>query len=192
MSVTDILQLVKMVSIYVLALIEGKYYVGKSNNVSKRIQDHKSHIGSEWTKRYKPIDVLYIYENCDSFDENKYTIMMMAKYGIDNVRGGSYVKMVISDEERKFIQNEINGAQDRCFKCGSLDHWARNCPKKGENECTRCGRSNHTIEKCYAKTHKNGTELVSIDIPSSTPVQPVVQKPNKPTSSNSSDDCIIL
>ena len=40
-----------MVSIYVLKLKEGKYYIGKTNNEKKRIEEHIKSNGSEWTKK---------------------------------------------------------------------------------------------------------------------------------------------
>lgn len=44
-----------MVSIYILELKEGKYYVGKSNNPDDRISKHFTGNGSEWTKKYNPL-----------------------------------------------------------------------------------------------------------------------------------------
>ena len=46
-----------MVNIYVLKLKSGKYYVGKTNNVNVRLNDHIRSKGSTWTKKYKPIIV---------------------------------------------------------------------------------------------------------------------------------------
>ena len=37
--------------------------------------------------------------------------------GIDNVRGGSYSSIKLSKEQKKFLKNELNGCNDRCFKC---------------------------------------------------------------------------
>ena len=51
-----------MVAIYCLRLEENKYYVGKTNHIEFRLENH---IGSEWTKKYKPISVENIWPNCD-------------------------------------------------------------------------------------------------------------------------------
>jgi len=80
-----------MVYIYVLKLQENKYYVGKTNNPSVRIENHLNGNGSSWTKIYKPLKVVDMIPNCDDYDEDKYTQIYMDKYGIDNVRGGSFV-----------------------------------------------------------------------------------------------------
>ena len=39
-----------MFSIYILRLEDNKYYVGKTNNIKKRIKQHKESYGSSWTK----------------------------------------------------------------------------------------------------------------------------------------------
>jgi predicted GIY-YIG superfamily endonuclease len=49
-----------MVYIYVLELVEGKYYIGKTNNPGFRIEQHFLSGGSSWTKKYNPIK-LYNY-----------------------------------------------------------------------------------------------------------------------------------
>ena len=45
-----------MVAIYILKCDQDKYYVGKSNNADFRIKDHFEKGGSQWTKKYKPIE----------------------------------------------------------------------------------------------------------------------------------------
>ena len=80
-----------MVYIYILLLKQQKYYVGKTINPNYRINDHLSEIGSYWTNKYKPLNILCLIDNCDDSDENKYTIETMKKYGINNTRGGIFI-----------------------------------------------------------------------------------------------------
>jgi len=81
-----------MVNIYVLKLEKGKYYVGKTNNPRFRLENHKPN-GSQWTKLYKPLELIEIKPNCDDSDQDKITLQYMDKYGIDNVRGGSFISI---------------------------------------------------------------------------------------------------
>ena len=87
-----------MVYIYILKLINDKYYVGKSNNPSIRLESHFSSNGSVWTQKYKPLEVIEVIPDCDNYDEDKYTLKMMNKYGILNVRGGSFCQINLSTD----------------------------------------------------------------------------------------------
>ena len=118
-----------MSTIYILKLQDNKYYVGKTNNINKRILDHFTNNGSEWTKKYEPIEILNEYNSNDCFDEEKYTLLNMDKYGIDNVRGGSYCKILLSDLEKDKIKQIINSITDKCYKCGITGHYAKECEK---------------------------------------------------------------
>lgn len=82
-----------MVNIYVLKLEKGKYYVGKTNNPRFRLENHFNSNGSQWTKKYKPLKIIEIKPDCDDYDEDKITRQYMDKYGIENVRGGSFVSI---------------------------------------------------------------------------------------------------
>ena len=46
--------------------------------------------GSEWTRRYPPKSLLCSFPRSSTDDEDNQTIELMAQFGIDNVRGGSY------------------------------------------------------------------------------------------------------
>ena len=116
--------------VYVLKLIKNKYYIGKSMEPFTRINNHFKGLGSKWTKKYKPVEVMKVINECDQFDEDKYTKMYMAKYGIDNVRGGSYCGLFIDANTRKYINKEIATAFDKCFICGGYYHMANMCPDK--------------------------------------------------------------
>ena len=94
-------------NIYILKLANNKYYIGKSSDPEKRFIDHKSGFGSNWTRIHKPISIEKIISNVSSFDEDKYVKEYMAKYGIDNVRGGTYVTEYLNDTDKKLLQKEI-------------------------------------------------------------------------------------
>jgi hypothetical protein len=114
-------------NIYVLKLQEGKYYVGKSQNPMERYQEHLNGNGSTWTKKYKPIGVEKIIINQNNFDEDKWTKIYMEKYGIENVRGGAYVRDELPEFQTQAIKSEIWGSKDKCMSCGRKGHWANDC-----------------------------------------------------------------
>lgn len=119
-----------MTSIYVLRLLNGKFYVGKTTNLMKRTKSHFNMKGSAWTKKHSPLEIMKVYHNCDKFDEDKYTKMYMNKYGIENVRGGSFSSINLNKEEIYFIKKSLMTANDNCYICGQKGHFAKNCKYK--------------------------------------------------------------
>ena len=125
-------------NIYVIRLEGGRYYIGKSDNVIHRYSQHLAGNGSAWTKKYKPIKLEKVIENVSPFEEDKITKELMSKYGIDKVRGGSYVEVELSEFHVDALKMEIWAAKDLC---------------------TQCGRSGHFVKDCYAKTDILGNKL---------------------------------
>ena len=153
---------------YVLQLQEGKWYVGKTNDPFNRLMQHVNENGSAWTRKYAPLQVHEVKPHASRFDEDNKTLEYMETYGIDNVRGGCYVQVVLPPrppEQRREIQRKIASVKDACFNCGESGHTVANCPNDVEEEeeeeagCSRCGRNTHDASKCYAKTHSDGGEL---------------------------------
>lgn len=72
--------------IYVLKLQNNKYYVGKTDNLKRRLNQHIRGNGATWTKLYKPIDIIDLMEEEDN-TEKDITLKYMQIYGCENVRG---------------------------------------------------------------------------------------------------------
>ena len=161
-----------MVNIYILKCQKNKFYIGKTNDAFWRLNDHFNRNGSAWTKKYKPIKVEKLIKHCDDYDEDKYTIKYMGKYGLNNVRGGSFCEMELSNENKNTIKRMINGSTDKCYMCGENGHFANDCENDEnnimeilikENRCFRCMRIGHYENDCYAKTYINGEYIYDSD-----------------------------
>ncbi len=114
-------------NIYILKLKENKYYVGKSNDPIERFAEHIRGEGSSWTKKYKPVEIMKVIDNVSPFDEDKHVKELMSKYGINNVRGGSYVTPKLDEIQEISLKKEIWSAKDCCSRCGREGHWISDC-----------------------------------------------------------------
>lgn len=119
-----------MVFIYVLNLVQNKFYIGKTDKPKFRLDSHFKNGGCAWTKKYKPIQILGLFPDCDDFDEDKYTLKYMSKYGVDNVRGGSFCQTTLSRENINTIERMIASSNDCCHFCGEKGHFIGRCSKK--------------------------------------------------------------
>lgn len=149
-------QRLRMVNIYVLELQGNKYYVGKTNHTFQRFNQHKSGSGAKWTQKHKVKDLFAFHKDMKDTDENKITIQMMKKYGVRNVRGGSWTKVNMTEAEIKRLEKRISARGKRRSKSSSTKKTTR---ANKRISCTRCGRISHTVEKCYARFHANGKSL---------------------------------
>ena len=117
-------------NIYVLKLQGGKYYVGKSTDVIGRYQQHLIGKGSAWTNKYKPISLLECKSDVSPFEEDKVVKEYMSKYGIENVRGGTYTQVTLDAVQMEALNREMRGGTDACHECGKKGHFAKYCPNK--------------------------------------------------------------
>ena len=76
--------------IYVLKLIEDRYYVGRTSNILRRMEEHFTNNGAVYTKAYKPIKVIEVEEEKSRDDERIKTLQIMEKYGWEKVRGACW------------------------------------------------------------------------------------------------------
>jgi hypothetical protein len=118
------------VHIYILKLESNKYYIGKTErDIEKRFYEHINGCGSSWTSKYKPLEVIEVFEEKSQFDEDNYTKLYMRRYGISNVRGGSYTSIELPNYQLKSLNDEFNTAENRCFNCNQLGHFIGDCSK---------------------------------------------------------------
>ena len=83
-------------NVYVLKLEDGKRYVGRTGNLPKRMNQHFNGNGAEYTKKYKPIQIIHTNE-CNSLESSKAAERILYKrmrdcHGKDNVRGAGHTK----------------------------------------------------------------------------------------------------
>jgi hypothetical protein len=117
--------------VYVLRLDKDRYYVGKSDNVDKRIYEH-FHLGggAAWTKKYKPLERLHpitpTITDLESFERAE-TLDRMWQHGVENVRGWQYTSQKFTEFEYESIFRQMCERKDLCRKCGGAGHMISSC-----------------------------------------------------------------
>lgn len=108
---------------YILCLENEKYYVGRCIEISIRCQQHSKGYGSAWVRKHKPINPIKLLMKCRNNGDNdvdKYVKECMIQYGVNNVRGGSYYQIKLSNSQLKTLSNEliIHNSNDNVSVCG--------------------------------------------------------------------------
>jgi len=119
--------------VYVLQLQNGGYYVGKSDNIDARVQQHTTGVGSAWCRHkggcVKEVPTVFAgsLEDTASWEMNE-TVTQMLLHGYENVRGWEFSSCgALTSGELDTIKNVIMGQTDMCRKCGNGGHFAQGC-----------------------------------------------------------------
>lgn len=169
--------------------------MGRTNrNVQDRFDEHRSGQGSEWTRRFGPLEIDKVLKEQSRFDEDKYVTIYMENFGIDNVRGGSYSNVVLTAMQRETLERELRNAADTCLQCGRSGHFVSVCPtlsvesrgvaQRGEccrgvtSRGVRCQSYLYINREGYCPSHQDQHEqetTTNVSFPS-----PVHELPSKP------------
>jgi len=122
--------------VYVLELNDGGFYVGKSENVQARVQQHLAGAGSSrycvargGVKRVLPT-LTPAQENLAGWEQSE-TLAQMRLRGFDNVRGFEWTRSgPLEASDYQTIRTLLLGHADLCRRCGGEDHFAAQCGKR--------------------------------------------------------------
>jgi len=128
--------------IYVLKLIDDRYYVGRTGNILRRVKQHFSGYGAKYTKKYKPLKVIEVVEEITNDDERKTTFKYVEKYGWEKVRGSYWCSLEI---KRKLNLKIYENMKIQC-----------------EKELLETTKINDEIKNMYIIENKNIIEIGEI------------------------------
>lgn len=145
--------------VYILKCNNDKYYVGKTNNLKQRLKDHENG-NVYWTKINKFIRLEELIQDADDFDEDKYVKIYMKKYGVENVRGGSYSQCKLPKNKLDILKVELYSSDNRCYRCGELGHYINQCTIKTK-KCSICRKEGHNSRRCTNKYYATSTIILN-------------------------------
>ena len=106
----------KWITLYVLELRDGCFYVAESGTPESRINDHVIGKGSQWTRKHPLIRVTERRpaETTDRKDaeaiENEVTLMLMRKHGWQRVRGGFWCSVALAPKCEARVSVDLEDA----------------------------------------------------------------------------------
>lgn len=158
--------------VYVLRCEGGRFYVGScgEHRVHQRFAEHCDGTASAFTSSFLPVDVLEVLPaERGVYDEDAKVLEYMKAYGVDNVRGGTFSRLVLPEHQLRTLRDQLTHGEGSCFSCGSRWHFADRCPVRnasnasvyerrngGTGGCFRCGRTGHMSTECFARTTLDG------------------------------------
>lgn len=114
----------QMSAIYVLKG-HDKYYIGRTQDIVRRFNEHKSGRGAKWCKVWPMTGMIELVPETFEFQELVMTLRYMKTYGIDNVRGGPWCKVVLNQDDIVTIQDILDSES---FARGSAAPVAEEAP----------------------------------------------------------------
>lgn len=122
-----------LVYVYIIQLKNNKFYVIKSNKLLESLDiDSQEFNNIEWLY-YNPIINLQKLSEIRIFEtdinEDDIVLELMQKYGINNIRGGTFKTLNISVGNTFDIINKLKKELNKCYLCGQ-NHLIIDCKLK--------------------------------------------------------------
>ena len=119
--------------VYAIQTLTGNaptFYVGKSGNIPKRLQDHRAGAGTPFLAGCEFTQVPLLTEgsklDLESWERNE-TLRRMLEFGVDNVRGWMFTDLHLKAEDKRAAFQQICEKFDLCRRCGRGSHFRSEC-----------------------------------------------------------------
>jgi predicted GIY-YIG superfamily endonuclease len=89
-----------MKKIYILKLLNNKYYIGIISNLDRRIGEYFDGYGTQWIKLNKPMKVIDNIDFNSEIDKDKYVKKYMDMYSFNNIRDYTCLKINLYNIEK--------------------------------------------------------------------------------------------
>jgi len=101
--------------IHVIGQSNQKYIVVLSDekNAEKVITKMERELGTMWTINNTPYYVKATYPEKDEWEFEEMVLRTMLKYGVHNVRGGSYRNEVLSEDDTTIAERNVKAIKTR-------------------------------------------------------------------------------
>lgn len=132
-------------ALYCLLLNNGKFYIGKTDNLQERLRQHAGQSarfrGSAWSSGQFSGNMSNVWTSpptqvLNGYDENYVTQRMMWKYGYEKVRGGAWTHPnPLPGDEMEHLNRLRDDAEGLCRNCGGLGHFISECGAPRRRRC---------------------------------------------------------
>jgi predicted GIY-YIG superfamily endonuclease len=117
--------------IYILELAQGRVYVGRTSDLSRRLMQHLAARGSSFTQAFPPTGALLprlgrVSGSAEAAERDE-TLRYMHLRGIPLVRGWKYTRVAMTDAEEADAEANIRELFDLCRRCGHKGHFVGQC-----------------------------------------------------------------
>jgi predicted GIY-YIG superfamily endonuclease len=94
-------------SVFLFELEHGKFYAGASSDPVKAFEECREGLGPAWTRIHRPLHIREVVgvARVDSLDQH--VRRWMLQYGVENVRGGSWSGVRLTDKDRQVLCGEL-------------------------------------------------------------------------------------
>lgn len=138
----------KRVGVYVLQWPDGNIYVGKSQDIDTRIQQHTREKGAR--PQELPTMTPAILNDLESWERNE-TLEQMRRHGVEKVRGWMYTSVNLSQDQIDSIDSQLAEKYDLCRVCGQMGHFASRCPQHVPVHQRRAAKRVHSKSRRSSK-----------------------------------------